>query len=126
MKKKTISVADLLDRKDEIKDKQNDTKLIYVVSLDDYIEIKKPSRELIADVFEMSSPSEADAMVVYECVVNPNLKDSELQKGFGCIEPTDIVDLIFDPGEIAGISGNCMEFAGFGGVEGEDKKIKKK
>jgi hypothetical protein len=54
----------------------------------------------------------------YECIVEPNLKDAEVQKQFGCTNPMDIVDVIFAPGEIPQIAIECMKLAGYmGGVE---------
>ena len=54
----------------------------------------------------------------YECIVEPNLKDAEVQKQFECANPMDIVDVIFAPGEIPQIAIECMKLAGYmGGVE---------
>ena len=60
------------------------------------------------------SAEKADAYNVYHCVGEPNLKDKELQKEFGCVEPTDIADMLFKPGEVASISGHCLQLAGYG------------
>jgi hypothetical protein len=71
--------------------------------------------------------SRSDTHMTYNCVVEPNLKDEQLQKGFGCAEPTEIVDLLFKAGEITAISGHCLDMAGFGtGVKALDGEIKKK
>ena len=124
-----ITIASLLDRKEDIKKKVNSTKKLYIESLGGEITIKEPSRELCAESLEMlhlGDASRADAHMTYNCVVEPNLKDTQLQKEFGCVEPTEIVDLLFKAGEVAAISGQCLSMAGFGtGVKQLDKEIKK-
>lgn len=124
-----ITIVSLLDKKDQIKNKNNSTKKLFIESLSGEITIKEPSRELCAESMQMlheGSASRADAHIVYNCVVEPNLKDAQLQKEFGCVEPYDIVDTIFRAGEVVGISGECMAMAGYGnGVRELDKQIKK-
>lgn len=123
---KAISISELIEKKSEIKENKKRTKPLYIQSLGAHIEIRKPDPETYGDALQMNSSSEADIFVVYECVVNPNLKDPKLQKEFECVEPVDIVNKIFDSGEIASIAGHCMEFAGYGSVKSVDKDLKKK
>ncbi|CAM3133204.1 hypothetical protein PASE110613_17745 [Paenibacillus sediminis] len=60
------------------------------------------------EVIEMAQNDErsdmADIHLVYNIVIEPNLKDAELQKEFGCAEPTNIVGLLFRAGEIGALS----------------------
>ena len=59
-----------------------------------------------------------DKYLCYECITEPNLKSKEVQDAFGCTEPMDVVDIIFEPGEIPQIAIECMKLAGYmGGVE---------
>lgn len=124
-----ITIASLLEKKEQIKKKVNSTKKLYIESLEGEITVREPSRELCTESLGMSHGGEisrADAHIVYNCVVEPNLKDSNLQKEFGCAEPTDIVDILFKAGEVGGIAGQCMDMAGYGnGVRELDKEIKK-
>lgn len=124
-----LTISDLLAKKEQLKKKKSRTETLYVESLDAEIVIQEPSRGLALEALEMAQdPTRsdlADIHMVYHCVIEPNLKDSELQKGFGCTEPTDIVSMIFRPGEIGAISGHAMQLAGFGeGVRKIDKELK--
>ncbi|MEF3313328.1 hypothetical protein PV433_31040 [Paenibacillus sp. GYB004] len=116
--KKTLTITDLLAQKDQLKKRKGRQQRLYVESLDAEIVIEEPSRELAAEALEMANDEtlsdKADAHVVYHTVVSPNLKDPKLQKEFGCAEPTDIVDILFRPGEIAAISGFALQLAGYG------------
>ena len=56
---------------------------------------------------------EGDTYLIYECVVEPNLKSQELQEAFGCVEPMEIVEKIFEAGEIPKVSPECLRLAGF-------------
>lgn len=126
---KTITVADLLKQKDELKKKKQRTQKLYVESLGAEIVIQEPIKGLALEALEMAQDStrsdKADAHVCYHCVIEPNLKDPELQKQFGCVEPTDIVDMIFLPGEVSAIGGHIMQLAGYGqSVKKLDKELK--
>jgi len=124
---KKLTIKDLLDRKEQLKGRKKRRVTLYVESLDGEIEIEEPSHALALEALEMaqSESDRADKHVVYHCVVEPNLKDPELQKAFGCAEPTDIVDMIFRPGEIAAISGHALQLAGYGqGVRKIDEVVK--
>ena len=50
-------------------------------------------------------------------VVEPNLKDKDLQKAYNCIEPTDIVGKLFKAGEIGNIATAIMKCAGYESLE---------
>lgn len=126
---KKLTVAELLVRKEQIKNKKAKTITLYVASLDGEIEVQEPSREVATEALTMAADDTksdfADIHVLYNCVTVPNLKDEQLQKEFGCVEPTDIVSMLFLPGEIASISGHALQMAGYGsGVKKVDAEIK--
>jgi len=102
---KNITIKDLLAKKEQFKNKKQSTETLFIESLNANIIIKEPTREFCYEALEMAqeSPDKADLHNVYHCVVEPNLKDPELQKEFGCVEPTDIVDMIFKAGEVHNI-----------------------
>lgn len=117
-KKDVITLKDILNRKEFFKKKKTETTELYIKSLDANIVINKPDESLCSDCIDMDDNSESNKYFVYEIVKEPNLKDEELQKGFGVTNPLDIVTELFSPGEIAGIATEGMKFAGFyGGVE---------
>ncbi|MED4599869.1 hypothetical protein P9314_03995 [Paenibacillus validus] len=125
---KKLTIKDLLAQKDQLKQKKRRRQTLHIESLDAKIVIEEPSRALALEAIGMVQNDQgdvADAYVVYNCVVEPNLKDPQLQKEFGCAEPTDIVDLIFRAGEISAISGQALQLAGFGqGVKKVDEELK--
>lgn len=113
MNKNKLTIKDLLQRKEAIKAKRvNETKNLYVKSLDGIITINKPDRSLCLDAMEMGE--NGDAYMVYNCVIEPNLKAQELQEDYGCVIPMEIVEKLFEPGEIAGIARECVALAGYG------------
>lgn len=113
---KRLTVTDLLKEKEKYQVKQDVTEEVYVERLDANVVIRKPEKSLCTEVFEMSrgqSESDADIYMVYSTIVEPNLKDAELQKAFDCKEPTDIVEKLFEPGEIAQLSAVAFDLAGY-------------
>ncbi|EGT4532630.1 phage portal protein [Clostridioides difficile] len=117
-KKEMITIEDILRRKEYFAKKSEETKQLYIPSLGGNIEIAKPDRELCIDVTEMENSSESDKYFVYEIVKKPNLKNEKLHTEFGCKDnPLDIVDVLFETGEIADIAKIAASFAGFGVVE---------
>jgi len=126
---KKLTITDLIAQKDKLKKKKQRQMTLRIESLDAEIVIQEPSRAFALEALEMAQSDtdsdKADAHVVYHSVVEPNLKDPELQKKFGCAEPIDIVDMIFRPGEVSAISGHALELAGFGkSVKKVDHELK--
>ena len=114
-----LTLAELLRRKEQMQEskKVKKTQDLYIKSIDATITIEEPTGALCRDANDME-PGEGDKYMCYECIVEPNLKDAEVQKQFGCTNPMDIVDVIFAPGEIPQIAIECMKLAGYmGGVE---------
>ncbi|QEK11696.1 hypothetical protein FQB35_04580 [Crassaminicella thermophila] len=110
---KKVTLKELIARKHEIEDQKNAKKDLYIKSLDGVITVEKPSRELCIDAMDMGA-ADGDKYLVYSCVIEPNLKDTELQKAYGCAEPMDIVEKIFESGEITQIAKACVFLAGYG------------
>lgn len=126
-KTKVISIAELLKRKDEIKKSHNKTANLYINSLDSEIVIKAPDRKLAFELIAKAQAGDdtADAYAILQCVIDPNLKDSSLQEGLGVLSPLDVVDELFNAGEIAAISGHILQLSGFGsGVQKVDDELK--
>jgi hypothetical protein len=126
---KSMSIADLLAKKEQLKKKKQATDLLYIESLGGNIRVQEPTGPICNETFEMAQDptrsDKSDAYMVYNCVIEPNLKDKDLQKEFGCVEPTDIVDMIFKPGETASISTHCIHMAGYSsGLKKVDAELK--
>ena len=117
MSKTVLTVKDILKRKEFFENKKNETLTLNIPELDSNIVIYKPDKELCTDCLDMEDSSESDRFMVYEIVKEPNLKDKELQEAFGCTSPLDIVDKIFSPGAIVGITQEALKFAGYNTVK---------
>lgn len=125
---KKLTLTDLMKNKEQYQVKNDVTEELYIPRLDASITIRKPERSLCIEGFQMANDKEqggkADPFIVYNVVVEPNLKDSKLQKEFGCIEPTDIVEKIFECGEIAQIAKAGLDLAGYGNGIDKVKNLK--
>lgn len=120
---KKITLQELIERKEQaINAKKNPKRAdLYVKSLDGIITIEEPSACVLQDALKMDE--KGDQYIVYQCCVEPKLKDSDLLKAYNVAEPLDIVDYVFEPGEVKAISIKCAELAGY--VDGNVKLIKK-
>lgn len=115
---KVISLKELIQNKVKYERKNGGEKVkLHLERLDGEIVIETPTKELCLDVMDMTRDDEtaknADAYMVYSMILEPNLKDKELQKAYECDEPTDIVEKIFTLGEIGYIVNKGFESAGF-------------
>lgn len=112
-----ITLELLLKRKEQMLEakKTRKTAELYVKSLDGTITVTAPDRAIITDSADMGGEDGmmGDAYIVYQCVTDPSLKSKELQEAFECVEPLDIVEKIFLPGEISAIAKELLELAGY-------------
>lgn len=117
MTKKKLTLTDLIQNKEKFQVKNKETEELYIERFDATVTIEKPERSLVLEALSMAEDKEqstkADAFLVYNIMVEPNLKDKELQKEFGCVEPTDIVEKIFEPGEVTNIAKIALEMVGY-------------
>jgi hypothetical protein len=109
---KKLNIKDLIANAERLKKRKEETKELRVKSLDGNIVIGKPDRQLILEAMDMKD-EDGDLYLVYECVLEPNLKDKELQEAYG-VNGYEIVDAIFEVGEISSISKEITKFAGYG------------
>lgn len=109
-----LTLKDLIAKKEQVLNSKKKTRNLYIKSLDGIITIEKPSVETIIDASKIDDGVESDKYLVYNCIVEPNLRDKELQKAYGCVEPSDILK-IFEDGEISAIAKECMNLAGYSG-----------
>ena len=106
-----------MEKKEQILNskKTRKTAELYVKSLDGTITVVAPNRAIITDSAEMGGDdgTMGDVYIVYQCVTEPALKSKELQDAFECIEPMEIVEKLFLPGEINAIAKELLELAGY-------------
>jgi len=112
MDKKKITLDELLRRKEQMLEAKQKPKTaeLFVKSLGGTITVESPTAALARDAQDMEN---GDVYVVYQCVVEPCLKAKELQTAFACVEPLEIVEKLFEPGEIPQISVECLKLAGY-------------
>ena len=107
-----ITLAELIRRKEQMLEskKKPKTATLYIKSLGGTITIESPTADLARDAQDMDN---GDAYMVYSCVTDPCLKSKELQTAFECVEPMEVVEKIFAPGEIPQIAVECLRLAGY-------------
>ena len=108
-----VTINELISKRDEIRAKKNN--LYELETSIGTIVAKMPSSKIVADAWNLDDNMEGNQLLILECVVNPNLKDKELQRAYGCAEPLDIVAEIFEVGEISGIASELLKLAKFNG-----------
>jgi hypothetical protein len=108
-----VTLESLIAQADTKKARPKKRITLSVKSLNGTIIIEEPEKATCLEALGMGE--KGDDFIVYECCVEPRLKDQKLQSVYGCVEPLDIVAKIFLPGEIAEISGEAAVLAGYGG-----------
>lgn len=103
-----ISVKELIEKRETIKERKS--RLFDLTTSAGVITVKQPTVALVDEAIQTTND---DAYLIIECTVNPNLKDKSLLDAYGCLEPTDIPEKIFDAGEVRSIARKIMECAGF-------------
>lgn len=104
------SIKDLIDKKEALEAKKKEL-FDFETSIGTII-VKKPTKTIVAESADREEGN--DAYIIVNQVVEPNLKDKELLKAFGCAEPLDIVDKLFEPGEVVSIAKAILKTAGYG------------
>lgn len=127
--KNKLTLLQLIKEKDKYEVKKGEIDEIYIERLDATILFENPERSLAIESIEMSQDEDMDSgagdiHLIYNSVVEPNLKDSALQEAYNCVEPTDILDKLFKPGEIAAIAQEIMKSAGYGTHVKKVKQVK--
>jgi hypothetical protein len=104
-----VSIQDLIDKKDSIAASRKQT---YDLETSiGTITVKKPSQSFVVESRGLESGG--DQYLIYNMTVEPNLRDSALQKAYECAEPTDIVNKLFDAGEVSRVARAIMLCAGY-------------
>jgi hypothetical protein len=98
------SIQELIEMKQAINDKRNEIKTMFIPSLDTEVTFKTATRAEVFNVRKMEE-IEIDVYLIYSHMIEPNLKDKELQETFnsGC-KPHMIIDKMFDMEEISKLS----------------------
>ena len=105
-----VSIQDLINQKDKIEQKKQET--FDIDTSVGKLRVKKITKGLMADIMAITEGS--DEYCILNTVVEPDLKDATLQQAYGCQEPTDIVDKLFDAGEVPAIARKISQLSGYG------------
>lgn len=108
-----VTIAELIAQREKIKEKGKQ-KYQITTSIGDIVAIL-PDAAMVAEALDMPTSFESNKYIVYNAVVEPNLKDKDLQDAYGVFDAMDIVTAIFLPGEITKIGSKLLDFAGFKG-----------
>lgn len=118
-KRNKLTMDDLIKQKESLIRKKGVKKKleIYLEQLESVVTIEEPDSSLVTESIGIGSDenqeSNGDDFLVYNVMVEPNLKDPELQKIYECKEPVDIVNSIFSPGTVSAIAVEAMKMAGY-------------
>lgn len=104
-----ITIAQLIDQAKTLR--KTKTAHLFVPSLNGEITIEEPDMEIFSEALGLAKGN--DEYLIYNCITSPNLRDPELQKAYGCTEPTDIVRKIFTPGEVVKVSRQILDLGGY-------------
>lgn len=104
-----VSIKELIEQKEAIASRKKQT-----FDLDTsigIITVKQPTRAFVAEAMGLEEGH--DDYLILHSVIEPNLKSEGLQEAFGCSVPTDIVEKLFQSGEIGMIASKIMQCAGY-------------
>lgn len=115
---KKVTLESLIKRKMELKEKPNmkASGTVFIPSLGGEIDYEISKNDVLDFKNTESGEEEAQIAVntlIYTMVKSPDLSDKELQKELGCLEPTDIVPLMFTEGEQIDLMNLALEKTGF-------------
>lgn len=104
-----VSVSDLIAKKEKV---ESGKKALYDIETSvGVITTKKPTQAIVTEALDLDEGG--DKYLILNMTVEPDLKDPQLQKAYDCVEPTDIVDKLFDAGEIRALGQAILKTAGF-------------
>lgn len=118
---KVLSIAALIDMKEQIKQGKEAIKEFYVESLDTTFKYKEATRADMA-TFKEFETVDVDPYNIYTHLVEPDLKDKELQAAYNKGgKPYMIVDKLLKPKEVSELS---LAIVGERKTENLTKKVK--
>lgn len=94
---------------------------VKALSGDKYTELMATSRGKKGTT-DISKVFRAQALVVVEGVVEPSLKDKDLQAHFGAASPVELAKILFPGGELVDVFKTIADISGFLDDEGDDEE----
>lgn len=113
MNKNRLTLDELINKASQ-KDSKEKYIELYVKSIDSTIKLKRPDNELILDALDVAKDNshDGDLHLLYNSIVEPNVKDTRLHSAYGVTRPYDVLDKIFTLGEIMSISKELVKDSG--------------
>lgn len=114
MNKKRVTLDELINKASQ-KDSKEKYIELYVKSIDGTIKLKKPDNDLILDALDIAKDNshDGDLHLVYNSIIEPNVKDTRLHSAYEVSRPCEVLDKIFTLGEIMSISKELVKDSGF-------------
>lgn len=97
---------------------EKSTVTIKALSGNQYMDLIATARNKKNDI-DMSKMFKAQSLIVVEGVIEPSLKDAELQKHFGAASPVDLAQALFPGGELIEVFNEIAALSGFVEDEGD-------
>lgn len=122
--KKVLTVADLIERADEIKNKKPKQGRVFIDDLGAHVEFREIKVSVMDDAMKMDG-QDGDCHIIAECLTKPDLRNPELLKKYGVLGTVELVKAIFKPAAIRFLSRRIVDFSGYtGGTVGAVEEIK--
>lgn len=119
---KKATLEDLIAKKIQKEKDKNKTKDIYISSMDKILTFVKPKENVVLDAIDEIGDGKdtrntisAFKHLMYECC--PLLQNQELQKELEILDPYDIVDVLFELGEVMKIGEQLVDLFGLGSID---------
>lgn len=122
---KKLTIQDIIAKKKGESSKERKTATVFVPSYNGEITVIEPSKDDLdrydeSLVYDYANTQNKEALkdalitLIYNCVSEPNLKDSDLQKALdvSAMHPKQIVNEVFNAIEIPQIGGVLLQLAG--------------
>lgn len=129
MERKVLTIADLIERADEIKGKKPKTGKVFIEELGGEVVVREIKAQVFDDAMKMDHEEhgsvDGDCHIIAECMTDPDLHNTELLKKYGVPAAIDAVRAIFKPATIRFLSRRIVDFSGYtGGTVGMVDEIK--
>lgn len=108
-----LTLETLIAKKEQLDTTKIKIAKVYIKRLDAYITVSKPNIELINDSLGLKTSFESDKHLVSKSIVEPKLNDDELMKAYGCRTAKEVLEKIFEVGEIQSMAQELMAIAGY-------------
>lgn len=115
-----LTIEELIKRKSEItSEKESKTSTLTINDLGGDIKIQEVDYGFFNECIQITDNDKCNIKLIYNGVIEPNLKEQTLQDAYGCTEPYDIVQSIFKNSFVRErIAREIIALGGFNGLGG--------